>query len=237
MAFDAYINLEIGKSAKFRVQEFIFDHKVYAIIKEIEFDAFKYEVILFRDLNKAQAFFRSVAQNRFAREDLLKAAKWNGVANTASVGKNNPQASHTILEKLCLKIWAGELLLVEIKPAPATWFEDCCIKSIKAINGILKSHKILDNILLPSKLVLLLWYPVRSPQAVGAFSTAVGLYNIELRDISAKDWEVLAKAILAVPEITRRSVFNVAHEEAVLHEFGNKKELHLFWKGVMNAFA
>ncbi len=61
------------------LQEFIHGHKVYAIKKEIDIDASNEEVVLFRDLNSAQAFFRSIAKDPFACEDVLSVAKWIGI--------------------------------------------------------------------------------------------------------------------------------------------------------------
>ncbi len=127
--------------------------------------------------------------------------------------------------------------MVEIKPIPTIWFEKCCLEALKKINGILKSGDFLGNILLPSKLFLLLAYPLGTPQIAGIVSTTVGLYGIDPRKIGADDWTLLAKDILAIPEFTRKSVFKVAQQETFKHLKENKQGLRLFWEGVVDAFA
>jgi hypothetical protein len=57
------------------LQEFIYEDKVYRLRSQLDLDSPNEEPILFRDLNSAQAFFRSIAKNRLACEDLLEAAK------------------------------------------------------------------------------------------------------------------------------------------------------------------
>jgi hypothetical protein len=216
-------------------QEFIFEDKVYRIRSQLDLTSPNEEPILFRDLASAQAFFRSVAKNRLACEDLLEAAKWLGISNPGIYNKKIPQTAQAVLEQLCLKLWRGDILLVEIKPF--IWFEKCCIKSLDSINVILKSSKALGNALLPSKLVLLLWYPLKAQPLVGIVSTAVGMYGIDPSKISANDWQILAKSILDVPKITRERVSKIAEYETIKHEFDNKRELQHFWKGIYDTFV
>jgi hypothetical protein len=55
--------------------------------------------------------------------------------------------------------------------------------------------------------------------------------------INSKEWEVLAKAIMAVPIVARRKAFDIAADERRKHELDNKRELEQFWKGICYAFA
>ncbi len=219
------------------LQEFIHDHKVYAIKKEIDIDASNEEVVLFRDLNSAQAFFRSIAKDPFACEDVLSVAKWIGISNPGSPKKQDRQSVQQILEQLCLKIYAGNLILVEIKPMPVIWLEECCIESIAVIKGKLKSSPVLDKALLVGKLATIFSSNSRGSSLASIASSAIATHGIDIRDINSKEWEALARSIIDVPKITRKSIFKVAKQETFKHLKENKQELRLFWEGVMDVFA
>ena len=67
------------------LHEFIFRFQVYGIRNNLDqVDTSSEQVIVFSDLDSAQAFFRDVAKDRFAREDLMNAAKWVGTAKLNS---------------------------------------------------------------------------------------------------------------------------------------------------------
>ena len=46
----------------------------------------------------------------------MSAAKWLGITNFTFPKQTYPQEAQSIIEQLCLKIWAGDLFLVEIRP-------------------------------------------------------------------------------------------------------------------------
>jgi hypothetical protein len=155
-----------------------------------------------------------------------------------STKKHDPEIVQQTFEQLCLKIWAGDLLLVEIKAKPIIRFKKCCIQSIDAINMIIKNANPLHKTLFISKLALLFFSHPRGGNLLGQVSTAVNLSGVNLRDINALDWEALAKAMMSVGDIARKSAFKTAQLEArVNHAKDNDRELVFFWEGVMDAFA
>jgi hypothetical protein len=132
----------------------------------------------------------------------------------------------------------GEYRLVELKsPKPTLKLERCCIKAKDAIGVILKNANILDKALLGGKLLTIFTSNSRGASIVSAASTAVAIHGVDFGNIDSKEWEVLAKAIIAVPEASRNKAFKIAEEEGIRHEFDNKRELANFWKNTCNAFA
>lgn len=73
------------------MNNFIYEHKVYALIHEITFNPANEKIILFKDLNSIQTFFKSVSMNPLASEDLLTAAKWAGISFFTSCSNQSPQ--------------------------------------------------------------------------------------------------------------------------------------------------
>ena len=218
------------------IYEFIFNHKVYAIKREINFnisDAVNEEVVLFRDLDNAQSFFRSITHDQLASEDLLQIAKRLGVTNSGSA----PQTTQAVFEKLCLKVFYGELVLVEIKPVPVIWFEKCCISTIMQINIVLASCKHLDKVIFGSRVFTALFSHTRGNALYSYLSTATNFYGINPSEISGREWEAFGKAIAAVPLVERKSSFKLAQYEVKNHIKDNKQDLRKFWEGIMNAFA
>lgn len=217
-------------------QEFIFEDKVYRIRSQLDLNSPNEEPILFRDLNSAQAFFRSVVKNRFACEDLLEATKWLGISNPGACNIKTQQTAQATLEQLCLKIWAGDFLLVEVKPIPVIKFQECCIKTIKAINIMLESSNVLDKALLVSKLVILFFPGPKSSKTGELVSQINKIFEYGPGSPGTDDWMVLAKAILAVPKIARARVREVSGEEVARHEVDNKPDLRMFWERVYDSF-
>lgn len=218
------------------IYEFIFNHKVYSIKKEIDFDvsdAVNEEVVLFRDLNSAQSFFRSITQDKLACEDLLQIAKRLGVTNSGDA----PKTTQAVFEKLGLKVFYGELLLVEIKPVPVIWFEKCCIITAKQINAVLAGHKILDKAIFGSRVLTAVFSHTRGNALYSYLSTTTNLYGIDPSEISGREWEIFASAIASVPQVERKSCFNLTQYEVLKHTQDNKQDLRIFWEGVKNAFA
>ena len=217
------------------LHEFIFRFQVYGIRSNLDqVNDSSEQIVMFRDLDSAQAFFREVAKDRFAREDLMNAAKWIGIAELKSNKTNDPEIVQVTLETLCLKIWAGDLLLVEITPAKVLEFATCCLKSIKAIQTILESAKILHKALLVSKLVILLFPNPNRDALVGVTSMAKDFMPSQPE---SNDWVLLARAMMSIPDITRNEVHKVARIETVKHAGDNRRELRKFWEGVMDATA
>lgn len=220
------------------LQEFMHDHKVYAVRNKVDFGSpFNEEVVLFRNLDRAQEFFRSAAQDPFARKDLLKVAdrlKPTYCRPKKICPKSTDQEQ---IEQLCLRVFQGDLILVEIKPKPAVWLEDCCIKSKDAIGAILKNAKVLDKALLAGKILTIFVSNSRGSNLASIASTAVATHGIDISNINSKEWEILARAIMAVPIVARRKAFDIAGDERRKHELDNKRELEIFWKGVCDAFA
>jgi len=215
------------------LHEFIFRFQVYGIRNNLDqVNDSSEQVIVFRDLDSAQAFFRDVAKDRFAREDLMNATKWIGIAELKSNKTDDPEIVTVTLEKLCLKIWEGDLLLVEIKPAKVLNFIKCCLGSIEAIQTILKSAKMLKPALLVSKLVVLFFPNPNRDALVGVTSMAKDLMPSQSE---SNDWVLLAKAMKSVPDIARKRVYSIAGAELVNHTMDNKHELRKFWEGVKDA--
>ena len=215
------------------LHEFIFRFQVYGIRSNLDqVNDSSEQVVVFRDLDSAQAFFRDVAKDRFAREDLMNATKWMGIAELKSNKKDDSETLQVTLEKLCLKIWAGDLLLVEIKPAKVLNFATCCFKSINAIQTILESAKILHKALLVSKLVILFFPNPNRDALVGVTSMAKDFMPSQPE---SNDWVLLAKAMMSIPKITRNEVYEVARIEIAKHIENNRPELRTFWEGVMDA--
>ena len=108
--------------------------------------------------------------------------------------------------------------------------------AIDAIKQIIKSGKWLRRSLLPAKLAVVFFYPPGKPAIASAASTAVNLHGVTPADINAREWEVLARAIIAVPKIVRTQVYSIAQQEAIKHQSENKQVLYHFWKGVCDVF-
>jgi hypothetical protein len=166
----------------------------------------------------------------------MSAAKWLGITNLDFPKQTCPQGAQSILEQLSLNIWAGDLFLVEIRPVQKIEWEQCCLDAIDSIKRKITAGKWLSRSLLPAKLALVFFYPPGKPAIAGAASTMVNLYGVNPADINAREWEILARAIIAVPKIVRDEVFKIAEQEAIKHEFENKQVLYLFWKGVCDVF-
>jgi len=174
------------------LQEFIHDHKVYAIRRGIDVgSSFDETVVVFRSLNSAQAFFRSAAQNRLAREDLLKVAK-SLQPTFCRPPRNCPTpTSQELLDQLCLRVYQGDLILVEIKPGkPDLVFEECCIESLKKITAVDDSKKIIGIAVCIAEVHEIFASHTRLPSLISALSSA---YNYK-----ETDWDKLAKAMLSL---------------------------------------
>jgi hypothetical protein len=110
------------------------------------------------------------------------------------------------------------------------------LDAIDAIKQIIKSGKWLRRSLLPAKLAVVFFYPPGKPAIASAVSTAVNLHGVNPADINAREWEILARAIIAVPKIVRTQVYSIAQQEAIGHQSENKQVLYHFWKGVCDVF-
>jgi hypothetical protein len=98
--------------------------------------------------------------------------------------------------------------------------QECCKKSIRDINQILTAGKWLQRLILPLG-------------ALNCFvSPSKGAALTTINSVRATDWELLAKATMAIPEITKNRVRQIAGMEAIKH-IGKLSE---FWKATYDAF-
>jgi hypothetical protein len=95
----------------------------------------------------------------------------------------------------------------------------------------------MDKALLAGKILTIFVSNSRGSNLASMASTAVATHGIDISNINSKEWEILARAIMAVPIIARRKAFDIAGDERRKHELDNKRELEKFWKGVCDAFA
>jgi hypothetical protein len=96
----------------------------------------------------------------------------------------------------------------------------CCKKSIKDISQILTAGKWLQRLILPLG-------------ALNCFiSPSKGAALTTINSVRATDWELLARATIAVPEITKNRVRQIAGMEAIKH-IGKLSE---FWQATYDAF-
>lgn len=213
--------------------DFTYDHKVYAFRKDVTIDPANEKVIFFRDMNSLRSFIQSVSTDKYAREDLLSAAKWSGISFFTN-GKPSHVLEQKIIEQLCLMIWGGHLFLVEITFVEAVTFKPCCIKSLKQIDDILALKTPFKIITYLGTMATIFYHPGNG--AVGQVSTFVALYGLDVREIRANTLEALAHAMIAIPVIVRESAFKIAEMEAI-NRHHNDRELKLFWKGMMDVLS
>jgi len=212
------------------LQEFIHDHKVYAIRWGIDVgSSFDETVVVFRSLNSAQAFFRSAAQNRLACEDLLKIAKSLQPTFCRPPRNCATPTSQELLDQLCLSVYQGDLILVEIKPGkPDLVFEACCVESLKKIAAINDSKIIIGIVVCIAQVHEIFASHTRLPGLISALSSA---YNYK-----ETDWDKLAKAMLSLNKLSRATVCELAWYEYHKHyEIDNNQELGKYWKRIYDA--
>jgi hypothetical protein len=214
--------------------DFTYDHKVYAFRKDVTINPANEKVTFFRNMDSIRSFFKSVSTDKYAREDLLSAAKWAGISFPLTNGKPSQALEQKTIEQLCLTIWGGHLFLVEITFVEAVTFKPCCIKSLKQIDDILALKTPFKIITYLGTMATIFYHPGNGP--VGQVSTYVALYGLDVREIRSTTLEALAHAMIAIPVIVRESVFKIAEMEATIRHH-NDRELKLFWKGMMDVLS
>ncbi|MGD9365699.1 MAG: hypothetical protein PVH87_08400 [Desulfobacteraceae bacterium] len=209
--------------------EFIHQGNVYNIRTELDKPSQDEKPIKLQSIKEAQSFFAYAMLDPLTRKEILDVAKWLK-PTTCRPPANCPKPSdQELINLLVLRVYEGDLRLFIYKPDTPIWFQDCCKQAIMDINHLLKGEKILDKALLASKLVLILFYPPGAPPIASLLSTAV--------NFTTTDWELLARAIASVPDVTRKSVYDIADLEAYNHLKDKKRNLQLYWEGVKDAYA
>jgi hypothetical protein len=219
--------------------EFVFRNKEYEIKMSECYDEIRDKKRPFLSAKEVSLFF-----DRIAREDIIA---FQTIIETAELSYHHlcyaprrcsPQPNiQQALDELSLKIYEGEMILVERRqfyPFMGSVFdirpEACCIKVIKEINGIISRGNWISRLLVLAPIIKAL---ISHPQQSTLSSLVTTGYN--MREM---EWKQLVEAIKGVPKMTRERVAELAREHSVDHENPNgDNNLVLFWRGVADAFA
>ena len=118
---------------------------------------------------------------------------------------------------------------MDFNPIKDLRIQNCCIKTIEKINGIIKSGNALSTLLVALPVFKAFFYPPKYSQLASLTSTVVS--------ITTEDWVLLTRDVQMVSKIVRRRVYDISGEHSLDHVLDNKRKLQLFWEGVANAFA
>jgi hypothetical protein len=220
--------------------EFVFRNKEYEIKMSEMYDEHLDKKRPFQSAKEVSLLF-----DRIAREDIIA---FQTIIETAELSYHHlcyaprrcsPQPNiQQALDELSLKIFEGEMILVErrqfyrfmgsvfdIRP------EACCIKVIEEINGIISRGKWISVILVALPILKAFFSHPQQSTLSSLVSTA--------HNIHSEEWELLAETIKVIPETTRKLVADVANMHAMYHgsSSNSDRNLTLFWEGVAHAFV
>jgi hypothetical protein len=214
------------------LHEFIYDYKVYAVVKaEQYFNSTNHNrdaVEVFKTLNEAQSFFRKVAQDPISHDDILSVAKWVQPAYCRPAKNSTKPDEQELMNLLSLRVFNGAYLLIEIKPPIK--FEECCADSLKQIDSLIGNGKIATIVTCIAEVHSLLSSHTRLPAVAGMLSSA---YNN-----SQFDPKKYGNAIKGLNDSTRTAIKKIAELEYFKHgQKNNDQELGKYWKRIYDEFC
>lgn len=215
------------------IQQFIFQHRVYAIKRVIEGLDEGEEVVRFQTLMNIQFWIASVATDPLASEDIIKIARW--ILVPARSNQETQPSDQALLDQLCKKIYSGDLLLVEVKlPSPKPRFHECCASTIKKIDSVIGDAKLAAGFLCIAQVHSLCGSHTKLPVLAGYLNTAYYARK-------ESTWRDFAGAVRGLRSLVLDTIRVLAFEE---YEFKhprsgddpqNQSLLREYWKGIYEA--
>lgn len=101
--------------------------------------------------------------------------------------------------------------------------QPCCIRTLQTIDRRAKMGELLGPAIVIGSFLTVWQEP-----------TKVRNHIIMIKSVKDTDWEVMAKAAIAVPQITRRMIYQDAALEIMKHSSEN--DLNRFWRSIADHF-
>jgi len=215
------------------LNEFQHRGETYCIKTPMDSDYSEDEAIKFNRLQDVQSFFKAATIDPGAWAVIMSIAKWNYPFSCRPPKRCPEPKDQEFFETFCQQIYSGDLTLIEKKHVIGWVLKDvklpqCCVDTIKEINGIIIRGDALTAVIAVLPFFQAFFYPPGYNQWASLSSTVLS--------ISMQDWKAFGEDVMRIPKIARGFAFGVAQKHAIKHEINGDYEPKIFWQGVANAF-